>query len=122
MQILRPVANVFYFVEDLDAGIDWYRKLLWSEPVEVRSQLAMFQVGTGRLTVHVADEFNSSAGTSGPVGYWDVDDVDEFVAQCVRRGGMAHRGPKTIFTGERLCQVLDPFGNLIGFRQASSPR
>ena len=27
------------------------------------------------------------------------------------------RGPKTIFSGERLCQVLDPFGNLIGFRQ-----
>jgi hypothetical protein len=26
-------------------------------------------------------------------------------------------GPKTIMTGERLCQVLDPFGNLFGLRQ-----
>jgi hypothetical protein len=33
-------------------------------------------------------------------------------------GAVAHRGPKTIFTGERLCQVLDPFGNLVGLRQA----
>jgi hypothetical protein len=28
-----------------------------------------------------------------------------------------HRGPKTIMTGERLCQMLDPFGNLFGLRQ-----
>lgn len=115
---LRPVVNVFYFVPDLAAGVSWYRELLSSEPVEERSQLAMFQVGAARLTVHIEDEFNSSAGTSGSVAYWDVDDVDAVVAECVRRGGVAHRGPKTIFSGERLCQVLDPFGNLIGLRQA----
>jgi hypothetical protein len=32
-------------------------------------------------------------------------------------GARAHRGPKTIMTGERLCQLLDPFGNLFGIRQ-----
>jgi hypothetical protein len=40
------------------------------------------------------------------------------VAWCEARGAIAHRGPKTIFTGERLCQLRDPFGNLIGIRQA----
>ncbi len=90
--MIRPVVNVFYFVADLRAGIDWYRDLLDTEPVETRSQLAMFEVG----------------------------DVDGVVAHCVQRGGVAHRGPKTIFSGERLCQVLDPFGNLIGFRQSPS--
>jgi hypothetical protein len=25
--------------------------------------------------------------------------------------------PETIMTGERLCQLLDPFGNLFGLRQ-----
>ncbi|MGS0685137.1 VOC family protein [Nakamurella sp. GG22] len=120
MPLIRPVVNVFYFVADLPAGIDWYRDLLNTEPVETRSQLAMFEVGTARLTVHVADEFNSAARTAGSVAYWDVDDVDGVVAHCVQRGGVAHRGPKTIFSGERLCQVLDPFGNLIGFRQSPS--
>lgn len=53
---LRPVVNVFYFVPDLAAGVSWYRELLSTEPVEERAQLAMFQVGAARLTVHVADE------------------------------------------------------------------
>jgi predicted enzyme related to lactoylglutathione lyase len=117
-QQIRPVANVFYFVADLRAGTEWYRALLGSDPVQVQPQLTMFQVGNARLTVHVSDDYNRSADGAGPVAYWDVDDVDAVVAACVSRGGTAHRGPKTIFTGERLGQVLDPFGNLVGFRQA----
>lgn len=117
---IRPVANVFYFAADLEAATAWYRMLLGSDPVEVRPQLAMFAVGNAQLTVHVTDDYNTTAGVAGPVAYWDVDDVDRVVAACLQRGGMAHRGPKTIFSGERLAQVLDPFGNLIGFRQAAA--
>jgi predicted enzyme related to lactoylglutathione lyase len=118
---IRPVVNVFYFVADLQSGIAWYQALLGSDPVVVQPQLAMFQVGSARLTVHINDDYNESAGVAGPVAYWDVDDVDAVVAECLDRGGVAHRGPKTIFSGERLCQVLDPSGNLIGFRQAPKP-
>ena len=39
------------------------------------------------------------------------------VAQWSEQGASPHRGPKTIMTGERLCQLLDPFGNLFGVRQ-----
>jgi predicted enzyme related to lactoylglutathione lyase len=38
-------------------------------------------------------------------------------AKWSEHGATAHRGPKTIMTGERLCQMLDPFGNLFGLRQ-----
>ena len=31
-----------------------------------------------------------------------------------------HRGPKTVFSGDRLCQVLDPFGNLLWLRQPAA--
>jgi predicted enzyme related to lactoylglutathione lyase len=117
-QQIRPVTNVFYFVADLQAGISWYRALLGSDPVDIQPQLAMFQVGSARLTVHLNDDYNTSSAGVGPVAYWDVDDVDAVTAECLDRGGKAHRGPKTIFTGERLVQVLDPFGNLVGFRQA----
>jgi hypothetical protein len=43
--------------------------------------------------------------------------VDAIVAEWGIHGARAHRGPKTIMTGERLCQLLDPFGNLFGIRQ-----
>src|SRR5512132_4106895 len=51
-------------------------------------------------------------GPSGTVPYWTVPDVDATVRQWSEQGASAHRGPKTIMTGERLCQMLDPFGNL----------
>jgi hypothetical protein len=60
-----------------------------------------------RLTVHVADEYNQP-GPSGTVPYWTVSDVDATVRQWSEQGASAHRGPKTIMTGERLCQMLDP--------------
>jgi uncharacterized glyoxalase superfamily protein PhnB len=43
--------------------------------------------------------------------------VDATVAQWSAHGASAHRSPKTIMTGERLRQMLDPFGNLFGRRQ-----
>jgi uncharacterized glyoxalase superfamily protein PhnB len=43
--------------------------------------------------------------------------VDATVAQWSAHGASAHRSPKTIMTGERLRQMLDPFGNLFGLRQ-----
>ncbi len=113
---LGRVGNVFYFVEDLEAAVDWYSARLDAPPVVRSASLAAFDVDGVRLTVHVADEYNDP-GPSGVAAYWDVPDVDEFVAEWTRHGAIVHRGPKDVFTGERLCQLLDPFGNLFSVRQ-----
>jgi predicted enzyme related to lactoylglutathione lyase len=118
---LHPVTNVFYFVDDLAAAREWYGELLGAQPVEVQPQLVTFAIGPARLTLHLEDEFNTGGDMRGSVAYWGVDDVDATVARCVALGAVAHRGPKTIFTGERLCQLTDPFGNLLGIRQAPEP-
>lgn len=99
---ISPVGNVFYFVDDLEAGITWYQQLLGVEPDRDGDRLARFDIDGTILTVHRFDEFNSSSGTKGPVTYWNVDDVDALLTELESRGGKAHRGPKTIFTGERL--------------------
>src|SRR6516225_1203846 len=83
------------------------------EPVTRASQLVMFDLPGSRLTLHEADSFNQP-GPTGTVPYWTVSDVDATVAQWSEHGATPHRGPKTIMTGERLCQLLDPFGNLFG--------
>jgi predicted enzyme related to lactoylglutathione lyase len=75
-------------------------------------------LGGSRLTLHSIDDFNAG-GPAGCVAYWDVSDVDAVAADWIGHGAVAHRGPKTIATGERLCQLLDPFGNLIGIHQAA---
>ena len=114
--VLGSPGNVFYFVADLAAATAWYSARLGVEPVTRASQLVMFDLPGTRLTLHRADEFNQP-GPSGTVPYWTVTDVDTIVAQWSEHGASPHRGPKTIMTGERLCQMLDPFGNLFGLRQ-----
>lgn len=115
--VLGPVDNVFYFVRDLPAAVAWYSDRLGREPVLIGGALTAFDIGGARITLHEADDFNVS-GPAGTVPYWTVPDVDAVVADWTAHGATTHRGPKTVFTGERLCQLQDPFGNLFGVRQA----
>jgi len=110
------VGNVFYFVDDLGAAVEWYSERLQRQPVVRGGALAAFDIDGTRLTLHEKDEFNSP-GPSGTSPYWTVADVDAFVEEWTAHGAVAHRGPKTVFTKERLCQLLDPFGNLFSVRQ-----
>jgi len=111
------VGNVFYFVDDLEAAVEWYAARLNRQPVVRGGALAAFDLDGTRLTLHQKDEFNTP-GPAGTSPYWTVVDVDGFVAEWTAHGAAAHRGPKTVFTGERLCQLLDPFGNLFSVREA----
>jgi uncharacterized glyoxalase superfamily protein PhnB len=114
---LGPVGNVFYFVDALEEAVTWYSARLGREPVQRGGALVAFDVDGVRLTIHASDEFNQP-GPAGVSAYWTVDDVDAIVDDWTAHGAVAHRGPKTVFTGERLCQLLDPFGNLFSIRQA----
>ncbi|PPF53191.1 MULTISPECIES: VOC family protein [unclassified Rathayibacter] len=111
------VGNVFYFVDDLDAAVAWYSARLGREPVVRGGALVAYDLDGTRLTLHERDELNRP-GPDGTSPYWTVPDVDAVVADWTANGAVAHRGPKTVFTGERLCQLLDPFGNLFSVRQA----
>lgn len=117
--VLGPVGNVFYFVDRLDDAVEWYAARLGRRPVQRRGSLAAFDVSGVRLTLHETDLYNE-AGPAGVSAYWTVADVDAVVAAWTAHGARAHRGPKTVFTGERLCQLVDPFGNLFSLRQAPS--
>jgi predicted enzyme related to lactoylglutathione lyase len=113
---LGPVGNVFYFVDDLDVAVSWYAARLRREPVVRTERLAAFDLGGTRLTLHQVDEYDDR-GPAGVAAYWDVPDVDGFAAEWTAHGAVAHRGPKTVSTGERLCQLIDPFGNLFCVRR-----
>jgi predicted enzyme related to lactoylglutathione lyase len=113
---LGPVGNVFYFVDRLDDAVEWYAARLGRRPVLRGGALVAFDIGGVRLTLHESDGYNAP-GPAGVSVYWTVPDVDALVADWTAHGAVAHRGPKTVFTGERLCQLLDPFGNLFSIRQ-----
>jgi len=119
---LGPVGNVFYFVDDFDAAVAWYSARLGRSPVIRGGALVAFDIAGVRLTLHHTDALNTP-GPAGTSPYWTVPNVDAVVADWTAAGATAHRGPKTVFTGERLCQLLDPFGNIFSVREnAPAPR
>jgi predicted enzyme related to lactoylglutathione lyase len=112
------VGNVFFFVDDLEAAVTWYSARLGRDPVTRGGALVAFDLNGTTLTLHQHDDLNSP-GPAGTSPYWTVEDVDAVVDDWTSNGATVHRGPKTVFTGERLCQLLDPFGNLFSVRQVA---
>jgi len=63
----------------------------------------------------LADE-KVSSGKSGTVLYWSVDHLTGSLERFYSLGAKLYRGPMDIEDGLSMCQVEDPFGNLIGLR------
>ncbi|HET7090661.1 MAG TPA: VOC family protein [Anaerolineae bacterium] len=54
------------------------------------------------------------AGAAGQVAYWHVEDFDAALERAENLGAVLYRGPLRRLDGQYMCQVKDPFGNLIG--------
>ena len=56
-------------------------------------------------------------GLSGPVGYWEVEDIHQSVKSLLAAGGKTHQEPKDVGAGKLTALVREPGGNLIGLMQ-----
>jgi predicted enzyme related to lactoylglutathione lyase len=101
-----------FFVADIRQSRDWYENVLGCLPEQEMEHFAMFKVGRVELCLLRADD-KSPVSTGGSVAYWEVDDFDAAVQHFLAHGATLHRGPAH---EENLwfCQILDPFGNVIG--------
>jgi predicted enzyme related to lactoylglutathione lyase len=82
-------------------------------------------VGLQEIWFHQADN-KMPAGAAGQVAYWQVDNFDTALEKAKHLGAELYRGPLTRTDGQYMCQVRDPFGNLLGLIgpkvEAASPR
>ena len=82
--------------------------------VEDEARDAVFiRVGAQEIWFHLADAKGPS-GAAGQVAYWEVDGVGAALARAERLGATRYRGPLQRVDGWVMCQVKDPFGNVIG--------
>jgi len=70
----------------------------------------------GFLLELVQSDEKVDAGKAGTVLYWAVPNLSEAIAHFESHGAALYRGPMTIENGLGMCQMEDPFGNLIGLR------
>lgn len=78
-------------------------------------ELSILRFNGFSIEIVLADE-KVSAGKNGTVVYWAVDHLTNSLEHFYSLGAKLYRGPMNIEDGLSMCQVEDPFGNLIGLR------
>ncbi|OTA16461.1 Var1 [Xenorhabdus vietnamensis] len=113
---MKP-ATLLIPVPDVEAGLAWYKRAF---PVARTVYLAEFdftvlEIGDFSLDIVQADE-KVSSGQLGTVLYWSVPCLNTAIRHFQILGAQLFRGTMNIDNGLGMCQVKDPFGNLIGLK------
>lgn len=111
---MKPCAIMIH-VSDVSLGLDWYRKVF---PTTVcffheTCNLAVLQLGSFVIEIVQADE-KVFSGKAGTVMYWSVSNFESTLNRFLSLGSKLYRGPMKIENEKKMCQIEDPFGNLIG--------
>jgi uncharacterized protein len=109
------VVEVMYFVPDRRGAAEWYSKLFDVEITYLDNPEYFFiQVGSQQIWFHQEDA-KVSSGAAGHIAYWQVDRLAPILEAARKLGASLYRGPLDRQDGSYMCQVKDPYGNLIGF-------
>ena len=123
MPFKAAVSAVLVHVPDVEAALAWYERAF---PAAIRcrvedSNVDSLAIDGVQLEIVPADE-KVAAGAAGSVTYWRVAEFDAALAHMQNVGARLYRGSMDIECGQRMCQVLDPWGNCIGLRGPRTSR
>ena len=107
------LRTVIYQVSDLEQAKAWYSKALGIEPYFDEPFYVGFSVGGYELGLD-PDAANASAGSSGVVAYWGVEDAEASLQRLLELGAKKHGDVQQVGGDIRVATVLDPFGNIFG--------
>ena len=117
--MLRELATVSCYADDLAAAGHWYTELLGIEPYYAVPGYLEFRVGESEDELGLIDGRYRPAGTGAPGGavvYWDVDDLPAAIERLLAMGATANEPLTEHGDGEGFAtaSVVDPFGNVLG--------
>ena len=123
-QVLRGMATVNIWADDVKAARDWYAELLGVEayfqnPGADAPAYVEFRIGDDEDELGIVDRRYAPggmhAGSGGAILYWHVDDIAATFAGLIELGAteldpVTPRGSSGFVTAS----VVDPFGNVLG--------
>ncbi|WP_369138518.1 VOC family protein [Modestobacter versicolor] len=118
--MLRELATVSFYADDLAAAGRWYTELLGVEPYYSVPGYLEFRVGESEDELGIIDaRYRRTPAPATPPDtpvYWDVDDLAATVARLLELGATAHEPLTERGDGEGFAtaSVVDPFGNVLG--------
>ena len=117
---MSPIA-VLIHVPDVNAGLEWYQSVFPDAVLQNMgiSEFYVLDINGFALEI-VQSDSKVGSGKQGTVLYWSVHSLSEAVSRIQSLGGTIYRGPMRIEHNQSMCQIEDPFGNLIDLRGMST--
>src|SRR3954452_9912196 len=106
---------IVFPVSDAARGKALFQTLLGVEPYVDEPYYVGFRVGDQELGL---DPNGHSQGMTGPVGYWEVDDIEDTLASLVSAGAEEQRAIRDVGGGKLIASVKDADGNVTGLAQS----
>lgn len=121
--MFQRVSTVMTFAIDPEASARWWADVLGADvhldvDSDSGSVYAWIETAGIEMGWHQADDARNPRGGS-PVVYWSVPDLDTARKHLLDAGAVHHRGPLQVTPGRRICQIVDPFGTVIGLEQGA---
>jgi predicted enzyme related to lactoylglutathione lyase len=108
------IKTIIYPVKDLASAKALFTKVLGVEPTMDEPYYVGFRVAGQDVGL---DPHGHSRGMTGPVAYWNVDDIKSSVKALLDAGADEVEGVKDVGGGKLTAMVKDADGNVIGLIQ-----
>ena len=113
--MIQGIRTFIYPVKDLAQAKMLYGKLLGVKPYSDEAYYVGFRVGEQEIGL---DPNGHNQGMTGPVPYFDVDDMQGSLQRLLDAGAQTHRAVRDVGGGKLTATVKDADGNIIGLVQA----
>lgn len=121
--MLRGMATVSFYADDLEAAKDWYTDLLGYAPYyAVPGGYYEFRIGDYQHELGIINRKFAPAGAQnapgGSILHWHVDDVQAGFDRLLALGAEQYEPITPRGNGDFItASVVDPFGNILGIMQ-----
>lgn len=122
--MLRGLATISFYADDVEAATRWYTDLLGIEPYFVRPEspappaYVEFRIGDYQHELGIIDRryapAGAATGSGGAVAFWHVDDVRAALDRLFAMGAREYEALIVREAGFITASVADPFGNILG--------
>jgi len=109
------MPTIIYPVKDLSQAKTLYSKLVGVPPYVDEPYYVGFRVGDQELGL---DPHGHSQGITGPVGYWEVDDIKQSLELLLGSGAETLQPVRDVGGGKLIATVKDADGNITGLMQS----
>src|SRR2546422_2262336 len=111
--MIQGIRLLVYPVKDLARAKTLYSKLL-GETYADAAYYVGFRVGDQEIGL---DPNGHKNGMTGPIDYWQVDDIKKSMQSFLAAGAQVQQEVKDVGGGMLIASIKDADGNIIGLRQ-----